>query len=249
MLYGYLTVTGNQEGSEVCCLCGFVAEAEAWDSVERAWQALLAGIGGSFDAVACLHGTGPYQSWEVSHRRVILEALSNALTHSALLPVGSFVIQRDFWQLPSDARAALMAEDIDSPLDLVFSRLIERMICLVHEQSEKISLVVDREPESAKQYNELFNKHLGHYLLGSHLMGVLAFADAQGSMHLQTAKILGEAVLFLEKRRSVSQIEDASIYLPRSLEQLGRQISEQGRFNAARLNSFITRLKATNPGS
>jgi hypothetical protein len=73
----------------------------------------------------------------------------------------------------------LMAEGVENPLDLIFYDWTERIICRVHEQSEKISLLFGQESQSTtEQYRELFDKHLSRYLLGPHLTGALAFAKA-----------------------------------------------------------------------
>jgi hypothetical protein len=244
VLYGYLTVSGDQEDSGICCLCGFIAEADAWDSVDHIWRALLAGSNGSFDAIACLHGTSIYQSWDIPRRYALLAELSATLTRSTLVPVGAFAIREHFSRLSSPERAVLAAEGVDSPLDLIFYDLIERIICRVHEESEKISLALDREPQSAAgRYNELFNKHLGRYHLGQHLMGVLAFADARGCSHLQTARLLGEAVLLTEKRKSPPPMTDISFDRPPELQQLVEQIHQQGRFGAVELKRLVAKLK------
>lgn len=249
MLYGYFTVSGGREDSAICSLCGFVAEADVWDDVDHAWRKLLADSGGGFDAIGCLHGTGVYQSWDLLQRHALLADLSGALVRSALAPVGAFVIQQDFWMLSPADRVVLATENVDSPLDLMFSNLMERMICLVYEESEKISLVMAQEPESADRYNALFNKHVGRYLLGPHLMGALAFLSAEGSMHLQAAKLLAEALLLIEKRTAFPRETDIPFVLPPGLQQLGEQIHQQGRFDAAKLEGLIARLKtpAGNP--
>ncbi len=251
MLYGYLSVSGDQEDSAICSLCGFIAEADAWDSVDHAWRALLADSSGSFDVIACLHNTSVYQSWDSLRRHALLAKLSATLARSTLVPVGSFVIREHFSRLLSSDRAVLAAEGVDSSLDLIFCDLTERMICRIHEESEKISLVLDREPQSAagRYYSELFNKHLGRFLLGPHLMGALAFADAHGCNYLQAAKLLGEAVLLMEKRKSSSPKADISFALPPDLQQLGEQIHQQGRFDAAELGRFVAKLKNTRPQS
>jgi hypothetical protein len=244
VLYGYLTVSGDQEDSAICCLCGFIAEADAWDNVDRVWRALLSESGGSFDAIACLHGTGAYQSWDILRRHALLAELSATLTRSTLVPVGAFVVREHFSRLSSPDHAVLTTEGVDSPLDLIFYDLIERTICRAHEESEKISLALDREPQSAAgRYNELFNKHLGRYHLGPHLMGALAFADAHGCNYLQAAKLLGEAVLLTEKRKSCSPKADTSFDLPSNLQQLGEQIHRQGGFDAVELKRLLAKLK------
>jgi hypothetical protein len=235
-------MNGDLGDSPICSLCGFVAEADAWDSVDHAWRTLLA-ESGSFDAIACLHGTSIYQSWKILRRHALLSELSGTLARSDLVPVGAFVIQQEFWRLSPPDRAVLAAEDVTSPLDLVFSNLTERMICLAHEKSEKISLAVDREPHSAGRYNAIFNKQLGRYLLGPHLLGALALVDTQGSMHLQVAKLLGEAVLFIEKRKTYSRQAGNFFDLPLNLQQLGERIHQQGRFDAVKLEKFVAKLK------
>jgi hypothetical protein len=245
VLYGYLAVSGDQEDSAICSLCGFIAEADAWDSVDHAWRALLADSSGSFDAIACLHGTSFYQSWDVLRRHALLAKLSEILARSTLVPVGTFVIREHFSRLSSPDRAVLTAEGVDSPLDLIFCDLTERMIYRAYEESEKISLVLDREPQSApgRYYNELFNKHLGRYLLGPHLMGALAFTDAQDCNHLQAAKLLGEAVLLVETRKASLPKAGISFDLPPDLQQLGELVHQQGRFDAVELEKLVAKLK------
>jgi hypothetical protein len=246
VLYGYLAVSGDQEDSAICCLCGFIAEADAWDRIDHAWQALLADSSTSFDAIACLHGTSVYQSCDVSRRHDLLAKLSSTLARSALVPVGSFVLREHFSRLSYADRAVLTAEGVDSPMDLIFSDLTERTIHRVLEESEKISFVLDREPQSAagRYYDQLFNKHLGRYLLGPHLCGTLAFADAQGCNHLQAARLLGETVLLMEKRKSFSPKTSAPFELPPGLQQLGEQIYQQGRFDAVELDRLIAKMKS-----
>ena len=245
MLYGYLAVSGDQQDSAICCLCGFIAEADAWDSIDYAWRALLADFSGGFDAIACLHNAGVYHSWDTLRRHTLLADLSATLVRSTLVPVGSFVIREHFSRLSPPDRAVLTAEGVDSPLDLIFCDLTERMICLVHEESEKISLVLDRKPQSTagRYYSELFNKHLGRYLLGAHLMGALAFADAQGCNHLQAAKLLAETVLLMENSKSSPAKTGISLDLPPDLEHLGEQIHQQGRFDSAELERLAAKLK------
>jgi hypothetical protein len=106
-----------------------------------------------------------------------------------------FVAREEFSRLSSVDRTILSAEGIESPFDLTVYDLTERIIFRVHEESEKICLLFDREPQSAtERYPQLFTKYLSQYLLWPHLMGGLAFADARDCSQLQAAKLLAEAV-------------------------------------------------------
>lgn len=244
MLYGNFAVSGDQEESAICCFCGFIAETDDWNSFDRAWRALLAESSLGFDGIACLRGTGIFQSWDILRRHDLLADLAGVLIHSALVPVGAFVVREHLRGLSSIDRAILAAEGVESPLDLVFYILTERIIGRVHAESEKISLLLDQEPQSAAQrYNELFNKHLSRYLLGPHLMGALAFADAQDCSPLQAAKLLGEAVLFVETQKLFPENAGTSLPIPHSLQQITQQIEQQGRFHATELHKLTERLK------
>lgn len=244
VLYGYFAVRGDEQESPICCICGLIAEADDWDRLDRAWRAVLPDSGAGFRVSNCFHGRDVFQSWNLSHRVGLLERLSEVLTRSGAVPMGAFVVRKDFSRLSSADRTILAGENIESPLDLIFYDLIERILHRIHEESEKISLLFSQEPPAASQhYNELFNKHLNRFLLGPHLMGALAFADANGCSQLQAAKLLGETVLLTETQKSLPQDVDASSFpVPETMRQLGEQIRQQGHFDAAGLNQLIGKL-------
>ena len=249
MLYGYFALSGDQEESEICCLGGFIAEADDWNEFDHAWKALLPDPSIGFDATACFHGTGAFQSWDISRRHAMLAALSQVLARSALVPVGTSVVRKHFSCLSSADRVICSAEGIESPLDLIFYDWTERIICRVHEQSEKISLLLCYDSQ-AEQYRKLFNKHLGRYLLGPHLTGDLAFAKLCDYSHLQAAKLLSQTVLLIETREPFLGPAEPRFAIPQFLQQITDQVLQQGRFNAAGLHKLAERLKArakTNP--
>jgi hypothetical protein len=192
-----------------------------------------------------LCGKDIFQSWDIPRRHALLADLSGVLARSALIPMGAFTVCEHFSGLSSTDHAVLMSEGIESPLDLVFYDLTERLIRRVHEESEKISLLLEQEPRSAaEQYNKLFNKHLGRYLLGTHLMGALAFADARGYSQLQAAKLLAETVRLLETQKLFP--EEIRTRLPESpaLRQMAESPREQRRFATAELHALIEKLKS-----
>lgn len=244
MLYGHFAVSGDQEESAICCLCGYIAEADDWDRFDHEWTARAPNSSGGVDATDCLYGTGFFQSWDLLRRNVLLAELSAVLAGSALVPMGALVIREHFSGLSSSDRALLAAEGIESPLDLIFYDLMERIIRRVHDESEKISLLFEQKPKSAtERYNELFNKHLGRYLLGPHLMGALSFADARGCSYLQAAKLLSEAVLLVETQRAFPEKVRAAFPFS-ALQQLAEPIRGQGRFGAAELHKLAASLKS-----
>lgn len=243
MLYGYFALTGAHEESAISCLAGFIAEADDWNELDHSWSSLLGDLSSGFDATACFHGTGAFESWDIRRRHALVAGLSEVLARSALVPVGTFVVREHFSHLSSANRAILSAEGIESPLDLIFYDWTERIICRAHEQSEKISLVLCQDSQ-AEQYRRLFNKHLGRYLLGLHLTGDLAFARLSQSSHLQAAKLLVEAIRFVEKKNSFQLETDVSLDLQPCLEQLTKRIQQQARFDEAGLESFLAKLKA-----
>jgi hypothetical protein len=242
VLYGYFAMSGGHEESAICCLAGFIAEADDWNEFDHAWRALLADSSGSFDATACIHGTGAFQSWDIRRRHAMVADLSDVLARSALVPVGTFVVREHFSRLPSADRAILSAEGIESPLDLIFYDWTERIICQVHEQSEKISLLFCHDSQ-AEQYREFFHKHLGRYLLGPHLTGDLAFAQLCDYSHLQAAQLLGEAALLIETQKLFLRQADTSFPIPQVLQQITDQVLQQGRFDAAAVQRLTSRLK------
>jgi hypothetical protein len=242
VLYGYFALSGDQEESAICCLGGLIAEADEWNEFDHAWKASLSGSATGFDATACLHGTGVFQSWDIRRRRAMVAALSEVLARSALVPVGTFVVREHFSRLSSADRAILAAEGIENPLDLLFYDWTERIICRVHEQSEKISLLLCHDSQ-AEQYRKLFNKHLGRYLLGPHLTGDLAFAKLCDYSHLQAAKLLSEAALLIETQKHSLRQGDTSFPIPQVLQQITDQVLQQGRFDAAGLHRLTARLK------
>lgn len=244
MLYGYFALSGEQEESAICCLSGFIAEADDWNEFDHRWKALVADLSSGFDAAACLHGTGPFQSWDIRRRHAMLAGLSEVLALSALVPVGTFVVQEHFLRLSSADRGILSAEHIESPLDLIFYDWTERLIFRVHEQSEKISLVFCQDSQ-AEKYCELFNKHLGRYLLGPHLTSDLAFAGLCACNHVQAAKMLSETSVLIETAKHFPRHADASFPIPRALQQIIDQMLQQGGFDAAELRKLTQRLKRT----
>jgi hypothetical protein len=244
MLYGYFALSGDQQESGICCLCGFIAEADDWNSVDHAWRSLFANFSCDFDATACLHGTGICESWDTPRRHTLLADLAEVLARPVLLPMGAFVVRDHFSGLSPADRAILGAEGITSPLDVIFHDLTERVIRRAHQESEKISLLLDQEPQSAaERYNALFNKHLSRYLLGPHLMGALAFSNARTCSYLQVAKLLGETVLLLEMQSLFREKACTSFTVPLALQRIAGQIREQGRFDTAGLEKMVGRLK------
>jgi hypothetical protein len=242
MLYGYFAVSGDQEQSAICCLCGYIAEADDWTSFDHAWKKLLVHAGHGFEPAACLYGTDIFQSWDICRRQALLANLSGVIGGSALSPIGAFVVHHHFLGLSSDDRAVLAAEGVQSPLDVLFYDSMEQIINHVHAESEKISLLFDQEPHSAaERYNGLFNKHLNRYLLGPHLMGTLTFGNSQSCSPLQAAKLLSETVLLVEKQKIFPKKESASI--PEALQQMSESIRKQGRFYAADLRKLTERLR------
>jgi len=241
MLYGYFAVSGDQEQSASCCLCGYIAEADDWASFDQAWKKLLVDSGNGFEPAACLYGTDVLQSGDIVRRQALLADLSGVIACSALSPIGAFVVRDHFSGLSSDDRALLAAEDIQSPLDVIFYDSMEQIINHVHEESEKISLLLDQESQSAaERYNRLFNKHLNRYLLGPHLMGALTFGNSRSCSPLQAAKLLGEAVLLVEAQELFPDQESASI--SEALQQMAEPIRKQGRFHAEDLRKLAGRL-------
>jgi hypothetical protein len=245
VLYGNFAVSGDQKESETCCLCGFIAEADDWNSVDHAWRALFANLNSNFDATACLHGTGVFQSWDIARRHTFLADLAEVLARPVLLPMGAFVVRDHFSRLSPADRAILAAEGIASPLDVIFNDLTERVIRRAHQESEKISLLLDQEPQSAiKRYNALFNKHSSRYLLGPHLIGALTFSNARTCSYLQSAKLLGETVLLLEMQNLFPEKACTSFTVPLALQRIAAPIREQGRFDTAGLEKMAGRLKS-----
>ena len=242
MLYGNFAVCGDQEESPVCCLCGFIAEADDWNGFDHAWSALLA-KSSSFAAVVCLLNRDVFNSSDISHHQKLLVDLSEVLTHSALMPLGAFVVREDFARLSSTDRAVLAAEGIESPLDVIFYGLVEQTILRVHEESEKVSLLISRESQSgAEQFNKIFTKHLGRYLLGTHLMGALAFGDARNCSYLQAATLLGQTVVLVETQQLSPEKAGPSFLVPSALRKTVSAIREQGRFDAATLHILAEKL-------
>lgn len=245
MLYGYFAVSGDQEQSAICCLCGFIAEADEWDSFDHAWTASIAEFSSHFDATACLCGTGIFQPWDAHRRHALLADLSRVLSRSSLVPMGASVVREHFSRLSSVDRAALASEGIQKPLDLTFYQLMERIIRQVHEESEKISLLLDGEPKSAaNRYNELFNKYLNRYLLAPHLMGTLALGNARGCGRLQASKLLAETVLFVENQELSAEKASDPFPVPSFLQKTAEAIRELGTFDAAQLRDLTKRLKS-----
>ncbi len=245
MLYGYFAVSGDKEQSAICCLCGFIAEADDWTSFDHAWRTLLVNSGGGFEPTACLWGTDIFQSWDILRRHALLADLSEVLAGSALAPIGAFVVRAHFSGLSSTDHAALAAEGIQSPLDVIFYDSMERIISHVHAESEKVSLLFDQEPQSAaERYNGLFNKHLNRYLLGPHLMGTLTFGNSRSCSPLQAAKLLSETVLLVETQKLSPEKEGACIPAPQALQQMAESICNQGRFYAADFRKLAGRLKS-----
>lgn len=245
MLYGNFAVSGDQEESGICCLCGFIAEADDWISVDHAWKALFENFSSDFDATACLHGTGIFQSWDIPRRHALLVDLSKVLARPVLLPMGAFVVRDHFSELSPADHVILAAEGIASSLDVIFQDLTERVIRRAHQESEKISLLLDQEPQSAtERYNALFDKHSSRYLLGPHLIGSLAFSNARTCTYLQAAKLLGETVLLLEMQNLFPEKACTSFTVPLALQQIAAPIREQGRFDTAGLEKMSGRLKS-----
>ena len=243
VLYGYFALSGDQEESAICCIAGFVAEADDWNEFDHAWKAALSGLAIGFDASACLHGTGVFQSWDIQRRHAMVVALSQVLARFALVPVGTLVVRKHFARLSSADRAILSAEGIESPLDLIFYDWTERIICRVHEQSEKISLLLCHDSQ-AEQYCKLFNKHLRRYLLGPHLTGELAFAKCCDYNHLQAAKLLSETAILAEARKRFLRPAESQFPIPQSLRQIADHALQQGRFEAAELHKLTARIKS-----
>jgi hypothetical protein len=245
VLYGHFAVSGDREESPICCLCGFIAETDDWNRFDLAWRALLADSSRGFDAAACLRGTGVFQSWDVPRRLALLTNLSEILTRSGAVSMGVFVLREHFSCLSSADHAILAAAGVESALDLIFYELTERIIHQVHEESEKISLLLDQEPQSAAhRYGELFNKHVRRYHLGPHLMGALAFADAQTCSHLQAAKLLSEAVFLVQSQDLFPEKASSLFSIPPALQQIIEPIQHKGKFDAAELHNLAGRLKS-----
>jgi hypothetical protein len=242
MLYGYFAVSGDQEQSASCCLCGYIAEADDWTSFDHAWKKLLVDSGEDSEPAACLHGADVFQRGDTVRCQALLADLSGVITCSALSPIGAFVVRDHFSGLSPDDRAVLMAEDIQSPLDVIFYDSMEQIINHVHAESEKISLLLDQESQfAAERYNRLFNKHLNRYLLGPHLMGALSFGNSRSCSPLQAAKLLSETVLLVEAQRLFPDKEGVSI--PEALQQVAAPIRKESRFHAADLRKLAARLR------
>jgi hypothetical protein len=242
VLYGNFAVCGDQEESPICCLCGFIAEADDWNGFDHEWNALLANSGSNFDAVACLLDRDTFSSSDISRQKLLAD-LSEVLAHSALMPLGAFAVREDFARLSSTDSAVLAAEGIESPLDVVFYGLVEQTIRRVHEESEKVSLLISRESQSgAEQFNKIFTKHLGRYLLGTHLMGALAFGDARSCSYLQAATLLGKTVVLVETQQLSPEKAGPSFFVPSALKKTATAIREQGRFDAATLHILAEKL-------
>ena len=249
MLYGYFALSGDQGESAICCLDGFIAEADDWNEFDHAWNSSLPDPVVGFDATTCFDGSGAFQSWDIRRRYAVVAGFSEVLARSALVPVGTFVVRKHFSSLSSADRAILSAEGIESPLDLIFYDWTERIIFRVHEQSEKISLVLCHDSQ-AEQYRKLFNKHLSRYLLGPHLTGNLGFARLCDYNHLQAAKLLSETALLIETRKRFLRPAETPFPIPKFLQQIADQVLQQGRFDAAELHKLTERLKGlakTNP--
>ena len=248
VLYGNFARCGNQQEPVICCLCGFIAEADNWDNFDHEWRALLTKVSSDLDATACLHGTGIFQSWDISDRHALLEDLSEVLIHSALAPIGTFVYLEHFSKLSSTERTILAAEGITTPLDVMFYDFTERLIRIAHHESEKISLILERVPQSkAEPYSALFSRHLGRYLLGPHLVGLPEFKDARNSSYLQAARLLREIIFLSEKHNLSSAITFASSFVaPPALQRMAQSIWEKGRLDTPELRKMAARLKGAN---
>jgi hypothetical protein len=242
VLYGYFALSGDQEESAICCIAGFVAEADDWNEFDHAWKAALSGSVSGFDASDCFHGTGVFKSWDIQRRHAMVVTLSQVLARFAVVPVATLVVRKHFSNLSSADRAILAAEGIENPLDLIFYDWTERIIFRVHEQSEKISLVLCHDPH-AEQYPKLFNKHLGRYLLGPHLTGNLAFAMLSDDNHLQAAKLLSETALLVETGKRDLRPAETPFPIPQVLQQITDHVLRQGRFDAAGLHRLTGQLK------
>jgi len=113
----------------------------------------------------------------------------------------------------------------------------------VHEESEKVSLLISRESQSdAEQFNKIFTKHLGRYLLGTHLMGALAFGDARNCSYLQAATLLGKTVVSVETQQLSPEKAGLSFLVPSALKKTATAIHEQGRFDAETLHMLAEKL-------
>lgn len=243
MLYGYFALSGIQEDSPSCCLSGFISETDDLSEFDHAWKSLLADSSHGLNAADCLQDIGNFQFWDIARRDAMIAGLSEILSRFALVTVGTLVVREDFSHLSSAERLILSAEGIESPLDLIFYDWTERMINIVHEHSEKISLIFCRDSQ-AEQYRALFDKHLSRYLLGTHLTTDLAFAEFCDHSHLQAAKLLGETALFIETSKRL-QHEATALPISQGSQQVTDQMLQQGRFDAAELRRLAARLKGT----
>lgn len=244
VLYGYFAVIGDEEQSQICCLCGFIAEADDWGNFDHAYGAFLSEASGGFDAAACLCGTGIYETWSPSRRQALLARISSILARSDLAPIGAVIAREHFSGLSPIDRSVLAAEGIGNPLDLMFYDLTERMLSRIHEESEKISLIFDQRPNSAAhRYLETFNKHISRYLVGPHLMGTLALADATACSPLQAANLLAEALRLVQIPESLSEMACDPLPIPGPLQEIASQISREGRFDTAKLKTLAAKLR------
>lgn len=96
MLYGHFAVSGDQEDSQICCLCRFVAEADDLEKFDHAWKAVLLKYSTGFEGAACFCDVGIFQSWDISRRRSLLMKLSEVVTRCALVPLRAFAVREHF---------------------------------------------------------------------------------------------------------------------------------------------------------
>jgi hypothetical protein len=247
VLYGNFALCGNRQEPAICCLSGFIAEADDWDSFDCGWRALLAKISSDLDATACLHGTGIFQSWHVSRRQELLRDLSDVLVRSGLAPAGTFVYRDHFSELSLTQRTILLAEGITTPLDVILYDFTEQLIRKAHHESEKISLVLEQGPHPTTQnVSALFNKHLSRYLLGPHLVTAPDLSNVINSSCLRAARLLEEIIFLAEAHKSSSEIISTSAsVVPPALQRMAESISERSRFDTAGLEKMAAKLKRT----
>lgn len=86
----YLDDSGTHAGSQVSIVAGYMGMAEAWESLERRWSAVLdGGHVRFFHASAAAHFRRPFDGWTARRRDTLIRKLIDVINDTPIIGIGS----------------------------------------------------------------------------------------------------------------------------------------------------------------
>lgn len=255
MLVSYNDDSGTHEGAKIIALCGFLAEASEWETLDQSWHPILAkpewpSRVSAFHTVDCANQDGEFKNWSYSYRLALFGDLITAICAAKVRAIGAALIVEHFNALPRADLDLLTAEKMGTPLEFLFHLLMQQIVHRSYEfwPVEEVGVVFENSKRDTEdQFRDLYINYRDGFYRGERLMRSPAFLEKKHSP-LQAADVLAYSTYRLAITNYFPK--DADHYfdvIPPFERMLQGIVYGGGLYDSDALNKLLNRIKSKDP--